>query len=179
MNNIKFIVLLFTICSFNHARAQEAELQLDSIVIIDNALSITKVPSRSWDYEGYDTVNLNLNSSQVVKLRYTGITVKNSSNSFGTNVNLNGDRQIYNLLIRSSSGHNFFDITNSARNASRGLEPSDSWIKKVQSKSTTFHAHPNQFISPGEKIIIEYIQEMYSSNFTVGYRLELLYYSID
>ena len=179
MNDIKFIVLLISTCLLTKVSAQETVLQLDSIVIIDNSLSINKVPSRSWDYEGYDTVNLNLNSSQVVKLRYTGITVKNSSNSFGADVNLNGDRQIYNLLIRSSSGHNFFDITNTARNASRGLEPSDSWIKKVQSRSTTFHAHPNQFISPGEKIIIEYIQEMYSSNFTVRYRLELLYYSID
>jgi len=179
MNNVKFIILFFTVCTFNHISAQEAELQLDSIVIIDNALSINKVPSRSWDYEGYDTVNLNLNSSQVVKLRYTGITVKNSSNSFGADVHLNGDRQIYNLLIRSSSGHNFFDITNAARNASRGLESSDSWFKRVKSKSTTFNSYPNQLIAPGENIIIEYIQEMYSSNFTVRYRLELLYYSID
>ena len=179
MNKFKLTLFVLTTLVITNVSAQEAELQLDSIVIIDNALSINKVPSRSWDYEGYDTVNLNLNSSQVVTLRHTGITVKNSSNSFGADVNLNGDRQIYNLLIRSSSGHNFFDITNTARNASRGLEPSDSWIKKVQSRSTTFHAHPNQFISPGEKIIIEYIQEMYSSNFTVRYRLELLYYSID
>jgi hypothetical protein len=179
MNNIKFIVLLLTICTLNHAPAQEAELQLDSIVIIDNALSINKVPSRSYDYEGYDTVNLNLNSSQVVKLRYAGMTVTRSSNSFGSTIDLDGNSQILNLLIRSSSGHNFLDGNRISRNASRGLVSSGSWLFYVDSKSTTFNSHPNQLISPSENIIIEYVQEIYSRSYTIRYRLELLYYSID
>jgi len=182
MNKFQFALIFLVALSPGVAIAQDSFLKLDSIVVIDNPLSTNKVSGRSYDYEGHDTIAIGAGADQIVKMRYCSITLKRASTSFGTKLTaeeFSSNSTLYDMRILSSSGHNFFDITNLAMNTSKGYYQGSGWYKYAGSPSSTFGQHTNQFISPGEEIIISYVQQWYQRSYYISYRLELLYFSYE
>ena len=101
--------------------AQEEFLQLDSIVIKQGELTITKIPNRSWEYEGHDTINVNQSNQQIILVRYCGITMSNNSSTFGGNVSITSYNKLYDLKI-STQLFNLLNAMNHETAAPRSLD---------------------------------------------------------
>jgi len=172
----KIICLFFLITApFKHVEAQEQFLRLDSLVIIQSDLSMSKMPSRSWEYEGHDTIQINAQSDQLVKVRYCALTLTSTSSNWAADaeIGVNG-KSIHDLRIRTD-GFNMLDaISYSIRNPTAIYPAQD-----FSSRSCTIDRFPDTFIRNGEPIYVDFIQEFYSGSNTVNYRIELLYFSYE
>ena len=166
-----FIIATLMITSF--AGAQEAFLQLDSIVIKQGDLSITKVPSRNFDYEGHDTVVISKSNDQIILIRYCGITMGNPMANFGPTVSVGNYNKLYDLRISTQKFNllSAYDwLVQSATNADQSY---------YRSKQRLFESRPDIFLDKDENLYIDYIRERYNHQYTISWRVELVYYSYE
>ena len=166
-----FIIATLMITSF--AGAQEAFLQLDSIVIKQGDLSITKVPSRNFDYEGHDTVVISKSNDQIILIRYCGITMGNPNPNFGSTVSVNINNTLYDLRISTQKFNllSAYDwLAQSATNADQSY---------YRSKQRLFESRPDIFLDKDENLYIDYIRERDNYQYTISWRVELVYYSYE
>ena len=154
--------------------AQEEFLQLDSIVVIQSDLPMSLIPPRSWEYEGHDTIQINAQNGQLVKVRYCAITLTATSTNWAADAQLGYSHKIHDLRIRTE-GFNFLDAIRYDNELARAANNNT----YVSSRSTTIDRFPNVFISNGESIYVDFIQEFYGGTRTVDYRIELLYFSYE
>lgn len=160
----------------NNSIAQEAYLKLDSIVIKQGELTITKIPNRSWEYEGYDTINVNQSNQQIILVRYCGITMSNNSSTFGGNVSVTSYNKLYDLKISTQ----FFNLLNAMNHETAAPRSLDGASATIMSRQRVFESRPNIFLADNENIYIDYIQEYYQYGpRAISYRIELIYYSYD
>lgn len=156
-------------------QAQEAYLKLDSIVIKQGELTITKIPNRSWEYEGYDTIYLNKSNEQLILVRYCGMTMSNNSSSFGGDVQITNYNKLYDLKI-STQYFNLLNAMNHEAAYPRTLDVSSN----IYSRQRVFESRPNIFLADNENIYIDYVQEYYQYGpRAISYRIELIYYSYE
>ena len=166
-----FIIATLMITSF--AGAQEAFLQLDSIVIKQGDLSITKVPSRNFDYEGHDTVVISKSNDQIILIRYCGITMGNPMANFGPTVSVGNYNKLYDLRISTQKFNllSAYDwLVQSATNADQSY---------YRSKQRLFESRPDIFLDKDENLYIDYIRERDNYQYTISWRVELVYYSYE
>lgn len=166
-----FIIATLMITSF--AGAQEAFLQLDSIVIKQGDLSIAKVPSRSVDYEGHDTIVISKSNDQIILIRYCGITMGNPNPNFGSTVSVNINNTLYDLRISTQKFNllSAYDwLAQSATNADQSY---------YRSKQRLFESRPDIFLDKDENLYIDYIRERDNYQYTISWRVELVYYSYE
>ena len=83
-----FVATLMIVAVIPKIQAQEEFLRLDSIVVINQDLAISKVVGRSYDYEGHDSVVIQRNIGQIVKIRHCAITIKNPSPTWNADAEL-------------------------------------------------------------------------------------------
>ena len=173
-NNFSCIVFL-VFGLLKNTYAQEQFLRLDSLVIIQSNLPMSLIPSRSWEYEGHDTIQINSQQDQLVKVRYCALTETSTSNYWNANAEYSTQAPIYDLRI-GTPGFNFLD------GIRFGIEGPDNMRQnhdEITSRSTTIDRFPNVFIRHGENIFIDYKRSFYSTNRSIDYRLELLYFSYE
>ena len=173
----KIICLFFLVTAqFKHVEAQEQFLRLDSLVIIQSDLPMSKMPSRSWEYEGHDTIPINAQSDQLVKVRYCALTTTSTSTNWSASAGINNNNVIYDLRI-SLEGFNLLDGIRYAYNRPQArLYDNNAFM---YSRSTTIDRFPDIFIRNGESLFVDFIQEFYGGARTVDYRIELLYFSYE
>ena len=165
-----FIIATLMITSF--AGAQEAFLQLDSIVIKQGDLSITPVPSRSWDYEGHDTVVIGKSNDQIILIRYCGITMGSPNPNFGQTVSVNNNNKLYDLRISTQK----FNLLSAYDWLAQSATYADQTSAYYRSKQRLFESRPDIFLDKDENLYIDYVQEYQS---TISWRVELVYYSYE
>lgn len=176
MINLKYtIVFVFILVSMNKTYAQEAFLRLDSVVIVQEELAISKVSGRSYEYEGHDTIQVAGNVNQLVKVRYCGITVRNESQSFGSDTHMDTGNEVYDLQI-STLEYNLMNILDA-------LSYKPTWIDNysyIRSRARRFENRPEIFLNHDESLCIDYVQSFYQHGTrSVSYRIELIYYSYE
>ena len=176
LNKFRYSLALSLIFLVNlNSMAQEEFLQLDSIVVIQSDLPMSLMPSRSWEYEGHDTIQINAQNDQLVKVRYCAITTTATSTNWAANAEFGYSHEVYDLRIRTE-GFNLLDGIRYSTNRPDGLLSGNDY---VSSRSTTIDRFPNVFIGDGESIYVDFIQEFYGGTRTVDYRIELLYFSYE
>ena len=168
-----FVFLVFGL--LNNTYAQEQFLKLDSLVIIQSDLPMSLIPSRSWEYEGHDTIQINSQQNQLVKVRYCALTETSTSNNWNANAEYSTQAPIYDLRI-GTPGFNFLDGIRFGSESPYALRHNQD---EITSRSTTIDRFPDVFIGNGETIFIDFKRSFYSTNRTVDYRLELLYFSYE
>lgn len=177
LNKFKYGLTLSLIFLFNlNSMAQEEFLQLDSIVIKQGELTITKIPNRSWEYEGHDTINVNQSNQQIILVRYCGITMSNNSSTFGGNVSITSYNKLYDLKISTQ----LFNLLNAMNHETAAPRSLDGGSSTIMSRQRVFESRPNIFLAGNENIYVDYIQEYYQYGpRAISYRIELIYYSYD
>lgn len=161
---------------FKHVEAQEQFLRLDSLVIIQSDLPLSKIPSSSWEFEGHDTIPINAQSDQLVKVRYCALTTTSTSTNWAASAGITNNNAIYDLRI-STEGFNLLDGIRYAYNRPQGRLYDNN--ANMSSRSTTIDRFPDIFIRNGESLFVDFIQEFYGGARTVDYRIELLYFSYE
>lgn len=175
LNRFRYSLALSLIFLVNlNSMAQEEFLQLDSIVVIQSDLPMSLMPSRSWEYEGHDTIQINAQNDQLVKVRYCAITTTATSTNWAANAEFGYSHEVYDLRIRTE-GFNFLDGIRYDNENPRAISANSYF----HSRSTTIDRFPNVFIGNGESIYVDFIQEFYGGTRTVDYRIELLYFSYE
>lgn len=172
LTNVLFYFITFTVLPID-LYAQEASLKLDSVVIIQSNLPMSLMPSRSWEYEGHDTLVISRTANQMVKVRYCAFTLTNSNSNWASNADFGYSHEIYDLRI-STDYFNLLDGISYRSSKSKAL---DSNNEEISSRSTTISAFPNVFLRTNETIFIDFVQEFYGGTRRVDYRIELIYYS--
>ena len=168
-----FIIATLMITSF--AGAQEAFLQLDSIVIKQGDLSIAKVPSRSVDYEGHDTIVISKSNDQIILIRYCGITMGNPNPNFGSTVSVNINNTLYDLRISTQK----FNLLSAYDWLAQNTTYADQGTPYYRSKQRLFESRPDIFLDKDENLYIDYIRERDNYQYTISWRVELVYYSYE
>jgi hypothetical protein len=161
-----FIIATLMITSF--AGAQEAFLQLDSIVVLDKELNFQ---TSSGNYNvGRDTANISIGPNQYIKVRKVSFSFRSTNEllfnnsyidfSIGTESNLFLD--LASIMLKWSST----SLSSSANFRVDYLEP----------KSYKLEAYPNEFLTSDQEVFINYDNRIGSSH-NVYYRIELVYFS--
>jgi hypothetical protein len=157
-------------------QAQEEFLRLDSIVVINQDLAISKVVGRSYDYEGHDSLTIPRGINQIIKVRYCGITMRNDATAFGSSVIVEYYNRIYELGISTKK----YSLINALDAFADRPIRIDNYNSVYGGKKRKFDCYPNIFLDENEKLYIDYIQSWESNGSRqLSYRIELIYYSYE